>query len=292
MNKRLLQIGIVVIASVIPSYVFAEVEKIVAAFNHNMKITINGKDFVPKDETGNDIEPIIYKGRTYLPLRAISAELGANVQWNSKTNTIEISSESDKNIGIPFKDGLSNEIKPLSSPLPTTPVIEESRKQKLETKATAPKQAPQAKKLSSPETNALKDNPEYPNLSFQKDQSLGNEELDKAIKAKVAQTFESVSSGKLLEKGDFEGLVYPDSPASKRIFESIQYIQNKNLKLSMVVDNLEIVGVFANEKGEIVACNLRGSLNMITAEGKKTSSRQLFSLANKNGDWLLYKYSE
>ena len=44
----------------------------------------------PKDVNGNVVEPFIIDGTTYLPVRAICNALGLKVNWNSETNTVEL----------------------------------------------------------------------------------------------------------------------------------------------------------------------------------------------------------
>ena len=40
-----------------------------------------------------DCKPVIYEGRTFVPLRFISENFGAKVVWNSKTKTVSITYE-------------------------------------------------------------------------------------------------------------------------------------------------------------------------------------------------------
>jgi len=50
---------------------------------------VNGVD-TPIDSTNSKVVPEIINGRTYLPLRFISENLGASVDWDAKTQTITI----------------------------------------------------------------------------------------------------------------------------------------------------------------------------------------------------------
>lgn len=54
----------------------------------NIKIIIDGTEIVPKDANGNAVEPFIYNGTTYLPVRAVGEALGKAVEWDGKTNTV------------------------------------------------------------------------------------------------------------------------------------------------------------------------------------------------------------
>jgi len=55
---------------------------------NNIKITLDGKQVTPRDGQGNVIEPFIYNGTTYLPLRAVASALGLAVEWDSGTQTV------------------------------------------------------------------------------------------------------------------------------------------------------------------------------------------------------------
>ena len=50
---------------------------------------VNGVD-TPIDSTNPKVVPEIINGRTHLPLRFISENLGASVDWDAKTQTITI----------------------------------------------------------------------------------------------------------------------------------------------------------------------------------------------------------
>ena len=69
--------------------VFAGTQTIEAFYN-NIKISIDGENVELKDAAGNVIEPFIYEGTTYLPVRAISEALGMDTKFNETTNTVEL----------------------------------------------------------------------------------------------------------------------------------------------------------------------------------------------------------
>jgi len=68
----------------------APIYKTITAVYNDIKIIINGSDFIPKDVNGNIVEPFVYNGTTYLPIRAISEAFGMKVDWNSATQTINL----------------------------------------------------------------------------------------------------------------------------------------------------------------------------------------------------------
>lgn len=48
----------------------------------------------PTDAAGNPVEPFIYNGTTYLPVRAVSEALGKSVQWDGSTYSVYIGKHS------------------------------------------------------------------------------------------------------------------------------------------------------------------------------------------------------
>ena len=55
-----------------------------------LTLYVDGQLFVPKDAKGNTVEPIIYEGTTYLPLRAVATALGKDITYDSKTSSVYI----------------------------------------------------------------------------------------------------------------------------------------------------------------------------------------------------------
>lgn len=70
--------------------------KTIEAIYKDIKITLNGK------RIEMDVEPFQYDGRTFVPVRFVSESLGAEVNWNAETNTVEISSASPTPIPTPI----------------------------------------------------------------------------------------------------------------------------------------------------------------------------------------------
>ena len=54
----------------------------------NIKIVIDGKELTPKDANGNIVEPFVYDGTTYLPVRAVGQALGKAVTWDGNASTV------------------------------------------------------------------------------------------------------------------------------------------------------------------------------------------------------------
>lgn len=53
-----------------------------------IKIIVDGKKINPTDANGNSVEPMIYNGTTYLPVRAVANALGKSVYWDGPNYTV------------------------------------------------------------------------------------------------------------------------------------------------------------------------------------------------------------
>ncbi len=60
----------------------------------NVKIVADGAPIVPRagGDSGAAVEPFVWNGTTYLPLRAAAAALGITVDWDGATSTISLTS--------------------------------------------------------------------------------------------------------------------------------------------------------------------------------------------------------
>lgn len=56
----------------------------------DVTILVNGEKTAFRDVNGEIVYPVIYKGSTYLPIRAISGLMEENIEWNEYTKTIFI----------------------------------------------------------------------------------------------------------------------------------------------------------------------------------------------------------
>ena len=56
----------------------------------NIQIVLDGKTVDAKDALGNKVEPFIYNGTTYLPVRAVGEAFGKEVGWDGSTMTVYI----------------------------------------------------------------------------------------------------------------------------------------------------------------------------------------------------------
>ena len=73
----------------------ANLTKKIDVLYDDIKILSNNIEFMPVDEQGSQVEPFIYEGTTYLPVRAVSEALGKNVSWDSETKTVMVNDNED-----------------------------------------------------------------------------------------------------------------------------------------------------------------------------------------------------
>ena len=55
-------------------------------------IILDGEELVPKDVSGNIVRPILVKGTTYLPVRAVAEALDLTIEWHDETKSVLINS--------------------------------------------------------------------------------------------------------------------------------------------------------------------------------------------------------
>ena len=53
-----------------------------------IKIIVDGKNLIPTDANGNEVQPFIYNGTTYLPVRAVANAFGKAVYWDGPEYTV------------------------------------------------------------------------------------------------------------------------------------------------------------------------------------------------------------
>jgi hypothetical protein len=71
-------------------------KEITAFINNTINIKLNGNQFIPSDSKGNKVNPIIYKGTSYLPVRSLSQALGVVVKYDESTSTIMLGEQEGK----------------------------------------------------------------------------------------------------------------------------------------------------------------------------------------------------
>ncbi len=53
-----------------------------------IKIVVDNKEIIPTDARGDRVEPMIYNGTTYLPVRAVAEAFGKEVYWDGPNYTV------------------------------------------------------------------------------------------------------------------------------------------------------------------------------------------------------------
>lgn len=89
-NKKLI-LGAMVGVLLTGGLVFADsFDKTVDIAYRGIKIFVDGAQYITKDANGNDIEPFIYDGTTYLPVRGVANMFEKDVLWDGKNMSIYI----------------------------------------------------------------------------------------------------------------------------------------------------------------------------------------------------------
>ncbi len=92
LNFKSLAAGCVIGAmamSVVPAVGYDGVRTIQAVFK-NIKVCVDGVEMTLRDTAGQEVEPFIYNGTTYLPVRAVGEALGKEVSYDGSTSTVYI----------------------------------------------------------------------------------------------------------------------------------------------------------------------------------------------------------
>lgn len=53
-----------------------------------IKLVVDGVEVTPQDANGTTVEPFIYNGTTYLPVRAVGEAIGKQVTWHGGSQTV------------------------------------------------------------------------------------------------------------------------------------------------------------------------------------------------------------
>ena len=94
-RSRLLAFVLVVAlfaAAAVPAYAAVMTAKNIDVYT-GVRIMVNGRELHPADVKGKELETFIYQGTTYVPLRAVSEALGAEVTWGADDKMVYINTE-------------------------------------------------------------------------------------------------------------------------------------------------------------------------------------------------------
>lgn len=63
----------------------------------NIKVAVDGVIVSLTDANGKTVEPFVYNGTTYLPVRGVATALNQQVSWDGSTNTVYIGKQPEAN---------------------------------------------------------------------------------------------------------------------------------------------------------------------------------------------------
>jgi predicted small secreted protein len=86
----------------------------IEVYYRNINVYFNGELITLKNGDGEEIEPFIHEGSSYVPLRAIANLFGSNVMWDGNKNTIFIGENNQETITV-YVDNVRDLIKELGS---------------------------------------------------------------------------------------------------------------------------------------------------------------------------------
>lgn len=90
--------GIVTVALVLSvgmsGFAASSLKNITAQIDSAVKVILNGKTFVLKDEKGGAVKPILYNGTYYIPANSVATATGLVYNLDTKTNTIQMGERS------------------------------------------------------------------------------------------------------------------------------------------------------------------------------------------------------
>jgi hypothetical protein len=87
--KKVLSIMMVLLLAVsVLTFSDTTLTKIEAYFAESFNFRVNGEAWAPKDVDGSPLTPIVYNGRTYVPVRSLLEDQGVKVEWEGDTSTV------------------------------------------------------------------------------------------------------------------------------------------------------------------------------------------------------------
>ena len=89
MKKRFTALMLMLAILIIPAAA-AKTYRQQIAVEYGISLNINGQQAVLTDPNGKTVQPFVYNGTTYVPIRAVSENLGATVGYDKTTNTATV----------------------------------------------------------------------------------------------------------------------------------------------------------------------------------------------------------
>ena len=100
-----------------PVLASAITRQITVASGH-VRLVVDGQRIQPLDAQGNIVEPFIFEGTTFVPVRAIAGLFGVDTSWDSSTSTVYLNSIGSTTPATPTPPVVPP---PNSEPVPTSP---------------------------------------------------------------------------------------------------------------------------------------------------------------------------
>ena len=81
-------------AVAIPSLAYEQRKVTLDIIYRGLQIVVDGVTITPRNAVGDFVEPFLYQGTTYLPVRAVAEALDRKVDWDGETGTVYITTTS------------------------------------------------------------------------------------------------------------------------------------------------------------------------------------------------------
>lgn len=88
MFKRLAALGLCCMVATSVAFAANTIKKTITVEYSGIKLVVDGVEVTPKDANGAVVEPFVYNGTTYLPVRAVGNAIGKQVGWDGTTQTV------------------------------------------------------------------------------------------------------------------------------------------------------------------------------------------------------------
>ncbi len=87
-NKILIAVLVMTVALATVATGAASVAQVEAFLANDFNFRVDGEAWTPKDVDGSELTPIVYRDRTYVPVRALLEDQGVEVDWDNDTRTV------------------------------------------------------------------------------------------------------------------------------------------------------------------------------------------------------------
>ncbi|WP_373166322.1 copper amine oxidase N-terminal domain-containing protein [Agathobaculum sp. Marseille-P7918] len=108
MKKKSLRVPVLclICGLLLSSVAFAVSNRTITVSYGDITIYLNGEKKVATDVSGKVVEPLIYEGTTYVPVRAISEWFGKTVTWQGSTNSVLINDSAFSDTEVSTAEGV------------------------------------------------------------------------------------------------------------------------------------------------------------------------------------------